>query len=330
MKYRIGVDIGATKTKILLIKREGTVLRREKILTDSFGKVEPVIGRAGDMIEMILREEGVKLRDVEWVGVGTAGQLDPETGWIDNSPNLGWFGVQFGKKFEKRLGKKIRLVNDVNAAGWGEYIYGAGRGLKELVAVYCGSGIGGGIVCNGELVEGATGTAGEIGHLIFRENGLVCDCGHRGCHEAYAGGVPMENRMRKLVKAGKSRMVFNMVKGDLAKINTRTIADAARKGDKAAKLVWDDAVMSLCVLCANLVSVFNPEVLVLGGGVIEGNPSLVPAVRSFVKKRAVDYSARSVKIVKSGLAGDAIALGAAAMIEASRCKAGSGGRAGWR
>jgi glucokinase len=321
MKYRVGIDIGATKTKILLITPGGKILRRERILTDSFGKVLPVIERATAVIKRLMKEQGISKRQVEWVGCGCAGQMDPKTGWIDNSPNLGWFGVQFGKTFEKKLGMKIRMVNDVNAAAWGQFIYGAGKGtgIKNLLAVFPGSGIGGGIVCNGDLVEGATGTAGEFGHLIFRENGLRCDCGHYGCHEAYAGGVPMENRMRKLVKSGKAKLVLKLAGGGPKKINTRTIADAAEMGDPAAKEVWTDAVAALCVLCANVVSAFNPEILVLGGGVIEGNPSLVPTIRAYVKSHAVDYSAKTVKVVKSKLRGDSIALGAAAMIE-SRCK----------
>jgi glucokinase len=323
MKYRIGVDIGATKTKILLVTQAGRLVARDKIMTDSFGRVDPIIERVSDVIEDMLSKYGIRKSQIEWAGCGTAGQLDIETGMIDNSPNLRWFHVPFGKKFQQRLGMNIRLCNDVNAAAWGEFIFGAGKDCgkdcRNLVCVYVGSGIGGGIVCNRCLVEGATGTAGEFGHLIFRENGLRCDCGHIGCNEAYAGGVPMENRMRKMVKAGRGRLVKKMVKGNLAKINTRTIADAARKDDQDARLVWGDAVACLNVLCANLVSVFNPEVLVLGGGVIEGNPSLVPAIRAYVKTHAVDYSAKSVKVVKSHLANDAIALGAAALIELGGC-----------
>ncbi len=313
--YLAGLDIGATKTKIIIFTEQGKVISREKILTDSFNRVEPIIEKSCAQIERMLKDQGIRRSELGALGVGLAGQLDPETGYVDNSPNLKWFGVNFGKKFEKRIKRKIRLANDVNAAAWGEFVYGAarGKGYRNLVAVFPGSGIGGGVVCNGCLVEGATGTAAEVGHLIFRENGLLCDCGHRGCHEAYAGGVPMENRMRKLVRAGKGKLVDKMVNGDLSKINTRTIADAARKGDASAKEVWSDAVSSLNVLCANLVSVFNPEVLVLGGGVIEGNPILVPTIRNYVKTHAVDYSAKTVKVVKSNLGGDAVAMGAAAL-----------------
>jgi len=315
MRFRIGVDIGATKTNILLITKEGKILSRKQILTESQGRVEPIIEKVSNIIEQLLDKHKINKRLIRRVGVGLAGQLDPKTGYVDNSPNLSWFGVQFGKKLEKRLRMKIRLANDVNAAAWGELLYGAGKGHRELVAVFVGSGIGGGIVCNGGLVEGATGTAGEIGHLIFRENGLLCDCGHRGCFEAYAGGMPMEKRMRKAVKAGKSPMVYEMVKGDLSKINTRTIAISAKRGDRVAKQIWQDAQLSLSVLCANLVSVFNPEVLVLGGGVIKGNPILASQICDYVLKHSVELSAKKVKIVRSKLGGNAIALGAAGLVE---------------
>jgi len=315
MRYRLGIDIGATKTKILLLNAQGKILEKRQILTQSFGAVEPIIERASKEIERILNKRKIKKSQLPLVGVGLAGQLDPKTGYVDNSPNLKWFGLQFGKKFEKRLGIKIRLANDVNAAAWGEFLYGAGRGCQDLVAVFVGSGIGGGIVANGKLVEGASGTAGEVGHLIFRENGLLCDCGHRGCHEAYAGGVPMENRMRKAVRQGKSPLVEKMVGGELSKINTRTIYLASQKGDRTAERIWKDAVMSLGVLCANLVSLLNPEVLVLGGGVIKGNPELVRIIRDFINQRAVVLSAQKVAVVKSQLMGDAVALGAAGLAE---------------
>lgn len=315
MRYIFGIDIGATKSKILLLDKKGKIIYREKILTESFDRVDPIIERASRRIEEIIREKKIKKNSIELVGVGLAGQLDPQTGLVDNSPNLRWFGVQFGKRFEERLGIKIRLANDVNAAAWGEYVFGFKKRAKDIVAVFVGSGIGGGFVCNGTLVEGSTGTAAEIGHMIFKKDGLLCDCGHRGCFEVYGAGMPMEKRMREAVKKGKSPMVEEMVKGDLAKINTRTIATAARRGDKMAKAIWKDAEEALCVLCANLVSMLNPEVLVLGGGVIEGNPILVSTIRSFVKKEAVELSARNVKIVKSMLKGDAVALGAAALVE---------------
>ena len=315
MGHRLGIDIGATKTKLILLDPKGKMLAKEQILTDSIGAVEPIAARAGAALEEILAKRRLKRSQLEGCGIGVAGQLDPETGVIDDSPNLQWFGVQFKKPMEQALGLRIRMANDVNAAAWGEYVYGSKRQCPNLAAVFAGSGIGGGFVINGALVEGASGTAAEVGHAIFRENGLRCDCHRLGCHEAYAGGHPMEKRMRKLARQGKSPIVLKMVKGDLARINTRTIADAAKKGDPVAGKIWKDAVMSLCVLCANLVSLLNPNRLVLGGGVVEGNPTLLPAIRKFVKERAVALSASKCEIIISELKGDAIALGAAALVE---------------
>jgi glucokinase len=315
MGYRLGIDIGATKTKLILLDPRGNMLAKEQILTQSIGSVAPIAARAGAELNKLLAKHHLKRSQLEGCGIGVAGQLDPETGVIDDSPNLQWFGVQFKRPMEKALGLKIRMANDVNAAAWGEYVYGSGRKCPNLAAVFAGSGIGGGFVMNGTLVEGASGTAAEVGHSIFREDGIRCDCHRIGCHEAYAGGHPMEKRMRRLAHQGKSPMVMKMVKGDLAKINTRTIADAAKKGDRVAGEIWKDATLSLCVLCAIIVSFLNPNRLVLGGGVIEGNPSLLPAIRKFVNHRAVALSASKCEIMISELKGDAIALGAAALME---------------
>jgi glucokinase len=315
MGYRLGIDIGATKTKLILLNPQGKIAVKEQIRTESIGSVAPIADRAGQALEQILTRAKLKRGRLQACGIGVAGQQDPKSGVIDDSPNLQWFGVQFKKPMEQALGLKIRMANDVNAAAWGEYWFGSKRTCPNLAAVFVGSGIGGGFVINGSLVEGASGTAAEVGHAIFRENGLRCDCGRFGCHEAYAGGVPMEKRMRKFARQGKAPLVAKMVQGDLARINTRTIADAAKRGDPAAGRIWKDVVLSLCVLCANLVSLLNPERLVLGGGVIEGNPSLVPTIRKFVDERAVALSAKKVEIIQSRLKGDAIALGAAALVE---------------
>ncbi len=320
MKYRVGIDIGATKSKILLVTKHGRVLLRKKIPTESFHKPGPIIERASANMEKMLGKAGIRRSRLEGVGVGVAGFLDPRTGFIENSPNLKWSRVNFGKAFQRRIGLPVLLANDVNAAAWGEFCYGVGRKSRDMVAVFPGSGIGGGIIANGELVEGAVGTAGEVGHTIFRHKGLRCGCGQYGHHEAYAGGMNMENRMRRAVRRGRSPMVERMVKGDLSKINTRTIADAAGKSDPVAKKIWEDARSSLGVLCCDLVNIFNPDMLVLGGGVIRGNPSLVPFIRGFIKEHAVKLAADKVEIVTSRLHGDAVAMGGAALFDLKRVK----------
>lgn len=318
MSVRIGIDIGGTKTKILMISPEGKVLAMRKIKTDGLYNPGPVVDRSGDEVEKLLKAKKVKPSQVESVAVGIAGFSNPHTGVIDISPNLHWYKVPFKKMMEDRLGYTVYMANDVNAAAWGEFVYGAGKGANEMLSVFIGSGIGGGIVSNSRLVEGATGTAGEVGHTTHRVNGIKCSCGQRGCFEAYGGGVLMENRVRKAVKKGHGKKMLEMAGNDPEKINTKVIRLAAEAGDPLAAKVWGEAVESYVTLCSNLTSIFNPDRIVLGGGVVTGNPGIIETVREGVKKRAVSLSAERVKIVKSKLGDNAVAMGAAALVDLYR------------
>jgi glucokinase len=318
MKVRIGIDIGGTKTSILMISKDGKILAKDKIVTDSDKVAEPIVERASQAVEDLIKKEKVRKSSVEAIAVGIAGFANPKTGIIDISPNLHWHKVPFKAMMEKRLGRTVYMANDVSAAAWGEFVYGAGKDVEDMIAVFIGSGIGGGIVTNGKLVEGGTGTAGEVGHQIFRPNGLKCDCGYCGCFEAYGGGMPMERRARNMVKRGLSPMMLKLAGNDVSKVNTATIRKAAEKNDKAAKKIWDDVELSLGILHANLTSVFNPDKIVLGGGVISANPGLIKTIEKTTKERAVSLTARHVKIVKSKLGGNAIAMGAAALVDTHR------------
>jgi glucokinase len=318
MAVRIGIDVGATKTKIIMITGKGEIVARSKIKTDSDKKPEPIVERAAAAVESLLKAQKVRPSSVEAVAVGICGFQNIRTGMIDISPNLHWHQVPFKKLMEKRVGRTVYVANDVNAAAWGEFVYGAGRGARDMVAIFVGSGIGGGIIANGRLVEGGTGTAGEVGHMTFRVNGLKCDCGRKGCFEAYGGGMPMERRMRRAIKRGSSERVLKMAGGDAGKINTRVIRQAAKRGDKTARKIWGEAEESLSTLCANLVSLLNPDRLVIGGGVLAGNPGLLKTIRQGVGERAVPLSGRHVKVVRSKLGDDAVAMGAAALVDLHR------------
>jgi len=318
MTIRIGIDVGATKTKLLMITSKGEIIARSKILTDSDKVPDPIVERAGQEIGKLITNQGIDRSEVEAVAVGICGFQNPRTGMIDVSPNLHWYNVPFKKLMEDRIGLPVYMANDVNAAAWGEFVYGAGRGCADMAAIFIGSGIGGGIVSNGLLIEGGTGTAGEVGHMTFRVNGLKCDCGKRGCFEAYGGGMPMERRIRTAAKKGLSALTLKMAKGDVNAINTRTVRQAAEAGDPVAKKIWDEAVEALVTLSANLISLLNPDRLVIGGGVLEGSPGLLKTIQKGVMEKAVTLSAEYAKIVKSELGDDAVAMGAAALVDLGR------------
>lgn len=315
MSIRIGLDIGATKTKIIMITQKGEIMARARIVTASDGVPGPIVEKSAGAIEQMLQGCGIKPSRVEAMSVGICGFLNPETGIIDISPNLHWHNVPFKKLMERRLGRTVYMSNDVSAAAWGEFVYGAGRGSRDMAILLIGSGIGGGIVANGRLVEGGTGSAGEAGHMTFKKNGLKCECGRRGCFEAYGGGMPLERRMARAARRGLSPLVLKMVKGDIGRINTRIIRRAAKAGDPAAGRIWAEAEASLGILCADLTSLLNPDRLVIGGGVLEGNPGLLKVIKDTVRSNAVTTCARHVKIVKSELGDDAVAMGAAALVD---------------
>ncbi len=318
MSLRIGMDVGATKTKILLIDHKGGIKDRTKIPTDSDKDPMPIVKRSSEAIRELLAKNKTPKSKVEAVCVGICGFSNPKTGVIDISPNLHWREVPFIELMEKEIEKKVYMANDVNAAAWGEYMLGAGKGEDDVVAIFIGSGIGGGFVAGGRLVEGGTGTAGEVGHTIFRPGGLKCDCGKRGCFEAYGGGMPMERRMRRALKRGLSPKVMEKVGGDLEKVNTRVIRVAAERGDKVAGRIWREAEESLGYLCANLVSLLNPDRLVIGGGVAGGNPGLMPLLKKYVAEQSVSLSGRHVDVVESALGDDAVAMGASALVDLYR------------
>ncbi len=318
MKVRIGIDIGATSTRLIMITRAGKVIDRVKIRTESDGQPGPIVDKCSRQVRGLLKKHKKRPSQVESVAVGIAGFSNPKTGYIDISPNLHWHEVPFIELMEESLAMKVYMANDVNSAAWGEFVYGVGQGAQDMVAIFVGSGIGGGIVANGRLVEGATGTAGEVGHMIFRPAGLLCDCGRRGCFEAYGGGMPMERRMRRAVKKGHGRLALKMAKSDLEKINTRVIRMAADKGDRTAKRIWKEAEQALGFLCANLASLLNPDMLVIGGGVLQGSPGLMKTIRRTVDEQSVSLSGRHVKVVGSKLGEDAVAMGAAALVDLYR------------
>jgi glucokinase len=258
----VGVDVGGTFAKIGLVTPQGDVVRSAQIPTDP--RTSP---------SEFVRRVASALKDwrYETLGLGLAGGVDAETGTLLFAPNLRrWVGFSFKREFEKRL--KIRAVadNDANVAVWGGYVVGLKRRARHVVGVTLGTGVGGGLILDGRLHRGATGGAGELGHMIIRAGGALCRCGRRGCLEAYAGTYGLQRIARRIVRNPPSPLT------------PKALADAARAGAPGAKKVWDEAGTWLGVGLANAVLMFNPDaVLVLGGVARAGKLILDPVRRVF-------------------------------------------------
>ena len=319
----VGVDLGGTKTAVVLADEEGRVHQKLLLPTDKEGGPSAV----RDQIVKAVKElrKTARLSPVG-VGIGVAGQIEPRTGLVHFAPNLDWHDVPFGSELNEALELPVTITNDVRAATLGEWLYGAGRGCDDLICIFVGTGIGGGIVSGGRLLAGCTNTAGEVGHITIDVHGPPCTCGNRGCMEAVAGGWAIARRAREaaLERTDQAAGLLEMAGGRREDITAKIVARAYLAGDELAKQLLNEAVEALIAGSTSLVNAFNPCRLVLGGGVVEGLPEWVPRIAEGVRQRALSAATLRLEIVVSRLGSDAGAIGAAALAMQAFGRGGSG------
>jgi glucokinase len=246
-------------------------------------------------------------------GVGCGGPLDPKTGMIMEPPNLpGWVDVPLVKILQDALGIPVYLDNDANAAALGEHRFGAGRGVENMVYLTISTGIGGGIIIGNKLYQGQNGNAGEIGHMSLAINGRPCNCGSRGCLEAYASGTNIAARAREAVGAGEKSLLTELA-GSPDNISGETIMAAMQAGDSVATRIWDETMEILGAGIANVINIFNPQRVVLGGGITNFGDLLFGPIRRIALSRAMGPLAQVAEIVPAQLGGQVGVLGAAAV-----------------
>jgi glucokinase len=326
MPFDIGIDLGATNTKIGLVDRAGRVKARRVLLTRATSGPTQALKRIGSVIEDLR-----KRRKVTSVGIGIAGLVDHAAGIVRVPPNLpGWNGTPVKRTLEKLTGLPVYCANDANVVALGEWLHGAGRGCRHLLCVTLGTGVGGGIIADGRLLTGANDAAGEIGHAAIFADGLPCPCGHNGCVERYIGARYVEDRARKRVraqmkrlkdhrnqtslfpgmKAERSSLMLEFARGDASRITMREIGRAARAGDKLALTLVEEVGDYLGTALANAVELLDPERIVIGGGVSGIGRPLLRAVRKSVFRRTQALPGRRLDIVFSELGIEAGIVGA--------------------
>ena len=311
----IGVDMGGTKILSAVVNASGNILATAKLPTQAKDDTSIVIDRISDCIKEAFKKSEVSEGTIRAIGIGAPGPLDPETGVVIFAPNLGWKDVPLKTELEERIGIPTFVDNDVNVGTLGEHTYGAGRGVDNVVGIFVGTGIGGGIILNGELFHGASKTAGEIGHIIVQEGGPKCGCGNRGCLEALASRTAMTKQLRNgILKKGKKSVITKLTDGDLQQIRSGTLAKALRSKDKLTQNVFRKATKYLGVGIGSIVNFLNPDMIVLGGGVVEAlDKDFIKDIRKAAKKYALPDTLKGVQIVRAQLGDDAGVLGAAAL-----------------
>lgn len=308
----VGVDLGGTKIALGLVNEEGRVLEMLRYETNAHGGPGAVIEQIVHGVSQLKRESTLP---IVGMGVGVAGQIERGSGTVQFAPNLSWHNVPIKDELERLSGLRAAVVNDVRAALWGEWLFGAGRGVDDLICVFVGTGIGGGIVTEGRVLEGCSNTAGEIGHITIDLHGPPCTCGNRGCLEALAGGWAIAKRAREEVSEHPSDgdLILRMAGGDPECITARVLVQAYYAGDVLAQEIMDDAADALCAGIASLVNAVNPCRIVLGGGIIEGMPELVNRIAQGVRGRSLSAATPKLVFVPSRLGNDAGIIGAAAL-----------------
>jgi glucokinase len=319
----VGTDFGGTKIRAGVVCN-GAVLGAAEAPTEAAGGLEHVLAQLERAIAGACDAAGVAVREIGALGVAAPGQIDLSTHTIVHAPNLGWRDVPLARLLAERFGLPVAIDNDVNAACLGEAEFGAGRGFRDVAAIFVGTGIGGGVIANGVLLAGATGAAGEIGHMVYRAGGDPCSCGRRGHFESYAGGGPVERTFRERVRGGLETAALALAGGDPDRIDTGTIFEAACRGDPASREVVAEMERALGTLAANVASFLNPARIVMGGGVVRKQRALVEACAHAVRELATEAAARACQVVESALGKDAAVLGSAesAFRRAARCAGG--------
>ena len=319
----IAIDLGGTKIIAAAVLSTGEIISRKYSLTLADEGPRPIINRLSSAVAEIIAQAKLKTSDVAGIGIAAAGIIDTKEGIVTTSPNLpGWRDVPLRDIIAERLGLITYLINDASAAALGEHRFGAGRGVDNLIYLTVSTGIGGGIIIDGELYLGADGCAGEIGHMIIETHGPQCNCGKFGCLEALASGSAMTKESVRRLNQGEKSSIIRLVDGRLESITAETVSLAARKGDSLACDIVARAATYLGIGLANLVNIFNPELIVIGGGVSKmGNMLLAPA-RKAIREIAFKLPARTARIVRARLGSNAGIIGAAVYVFEQQPKGG--------
>lgn len=312
----VGVDIGGTKVSVGVVAFEGGLpiaLRTEPTEPQRGAKyvVDRVVRLIQDAMQQVMQEKGCGQEAFAGVGIGSPGPLDRRTGTVISTPNLGWRNFPLRDLIQNAVGLPATLDNDANAATYGEWWQGAGRNSRTLVGVTLGTGIGGGVVMNGELYHGASDAAAEIGHMTIDSTGRKCKCGNYGCLEAYASGPAIAARAIEGLESGAGSLLLELA-GDVNDITAETVFEAVVAGDPYATGVINETARFLGVGLANLINILNPDVMVITGGVTRAGDHLFDPLRAEVRRRAFRVAEQACRIVASELLGTGGVIGAVA------------------
>ncbi len=312
MKYYVGIDLGGTNIVAGVVDEDYNIITKASVKTN---RPRPAKEIADDMAKVAIqavKDAKISMDQVEWIGIGTPGIANSKTGIIEYSNNLEFKDVPMVKYIQEHINKPVYIENDANAAAYGEYVAGAGKGHNSLVCITLGTGVGGGVVTDGKILTGFNFAGAELGHTVIEVDGVQCSCGRKGCFEAYASATGLIRMTKEAMELDKDSAMWKLVAERNNKVSARISYDAMRMGDKSATKVVDKFVKYLSAGLTNVINTFQPEILCIGGGVCNEGDALLLPVRELVAKEVYTRnSPKNTEIVIAKLGNDAGIIGAA-------------------
>lgn len=306
----IGVDLGGTKVAVGLCNN-GEILKKSIYPTQANAGFDAVISTILQAVKNVIGD--TPLKDIRGLGIGAAGQINPSSGEVIYAPNLHWKNAPLGKTIETALGLPVKVLNDVRAATVAELKFGNGKGLRNFGNIFIGTGVGSGWVINGELVNGATNSAGEIGHICLDPKGPFCGCGKKGCLEAYSSGTGMENYVKDQIKKDRKSIIIEMAENKIDNIHGPLISKAAQLKDELAIEAIERVGYYLGLALANVHTLINPEVVLVGGGMMALKDIFMPILQKTMKDHILPVADSGMLVREARFQNDAVLLGGAAI-----------------
>ena len=315
--YRIGVDLGGTNIAVGLINDEYEIIARAGTKTNIPRPAEEIFADIVKCAKEAVAKAGIEMKEVASIGIGTPGSCDKKNGVILYANNLYFDNVPAAELVNKELpGIPVYIENDANCAALGEALAGSGKGKKSFIAVTLGTGVGSGIVLDGQILTGCNDAGGELGHMVIKFDGEPCNCGRIGCWERYASATALVNQTKAAMLAHKDSVMWQLTSGDVENAGGRTAFDAMRIGDKWGTEVVNNYIRYIAVGTTNIVNIFQPEMICFGGGICnEGETLLAPIREHVARERYSKKQEVQTEICRATLGNDAGIIGAACLTE---------------
>ncbi len=310
--YRLGIDLGGTNIVVGVVDENFKIIATAKRKTKCPRPAEEIVEDMAAAALEAIKNANLTVSDIEAAGVGTPGSIDAENGIVTFSNNLDFYDLALAEMLKEKTGLDFYLENDANAAAYGEFVAGAGKGTKDFIMITLGTGVGGGVIIDGKIRSGFNAAGGELGHTVIAMNGEMCTCGRQGCWEAYASATALIRQTKQAMRKYSDSIMWDICDGDINKVSGITAFDAMRKGDFAGKLVVDRYIEYIAVGIVNNINIFQPEIICIGGGISKEGVALTKPIKKYLKgEDFARYMKKNTEVKTAVLGNDAGIIGAA-------------------